>query len=240
MKRRDSSHQPQPRPAQQHTWFRETAAIFLKEWRCELRTRYALNTLFLFAITTLVVVSLSLGPLGVATAERTTVLPVLLWVILLFAVISGLPRTFVHEEETRTAIALRLSASPTAIFVGKSAYSLSVVLALEAVVTPLFSAMMQLPIANPGLLALALALGGYGLAVGGALVAAIIAQARSTGTLFAVLALPILLPLLVLAIFISRAAIAGDGAGDALTQLLLYDATISAAGLLLFPTIWNP
>ena len=48
------------------TWAAEAPAVFAKEWRCEFRTRYALNTLGLFAFTTLVVVSVSLGPLGVS------------------------------------------------------------------------------------------------------------------------------------------------------------------------------
>lgn len=222
------------------SWLAEAGAVFAKEWRCELRTRYALNTLGLFALTTLVVVTLSLGPLGAQSGERTTVLPVLLWILLLFAVTAGLPRAFVHEEEMRTADALRLAAEPTALFCGKLAYGLTVVLALEALVTPLYLAMMQLPVASPWLLVAALAAGGFGLAAGGTLVAAIIAQARSSGALFAVLALPVLLPLLVLAVEATRAAVAGDPASVVLRQLLLYDGSVTIAGLLLFPAVWNP
>ena len=92
------------------TWVAEAAAVFAKDWRCEFRTRYALSTLALFAITTLVVVSVALGPLGTSASDRTSVLPVLLWVILLFAAAAGLPRTFGQEEETHTATALRLAA----------------------------------------------------------------------------------------------------------------------------------
>lgn len=222
------------------SWLAEATAVFAKEWRCELRTRYALNTLGLFALTTLVTVTLSLGPLGARSGERTTVLPVLLWVLLLFAVTAGLPRVFVHEEETHTANGLRLAADPTALFCGKLAYGATVVFALEVLVTPLYLAMMQLPVATPWVLVAGLFLGGFGLAAGGTLVAAIIAQARTSGALFAVLALPVLLPLLVLAIEASRAAVAGDAAAVVLRQLLLYDGTVLIAGLLLFPAVWNP
>ena len=85
-----------------------------------------------------------------------------------------------------------------------------------------------------------LAAGGYGLATGSSLVAAIIAQARSKGTLFAVLSFPILLPLLLLAVELTRNAAAGDPAGMALPQLLLYDGSVTIAGLMLFPAVWNP
>ena len=222
------------------TWAAEAAAVFAKEWRCELRTRYALNTLGLFAFTTLVVVSVSLGPLGVSLSQGTAVLPVLLWVILLFSVAAGLPRAFVQEEETQTAIALRLAATPSALFCGKLVYGLTLVLALEALITPVYVAVTSLKVVSPGLLAGTLIAGGYGLAAGSTLVAAIIAQARSKGTLFSVLAFPVLLPLLLLAVELSRSAVAGDPAGVALPQLLLYDASVTVVGLMLFPAVWNP
>jgi heme exporter protein B len=222
------------------TWAAEVAALFVKEWRCELRTRTALNTLVLFAFTTLVVVSVNLGPLGVSTSKGTAVLPVLLWLILLFSVTAGLPRAFVHEEETQTATALRLAATPSALFVGKLLYGLTVVFVLAALVTPVFLAMTSLAVPSPWVLVGALAAGGYGLAVGSTLVAAIIAQARTKGTLFAVLAFPILLPLLLLAVELTRNAVAGAPAGVAMPQLLLYDASVTVAGLMLFPLVWNP
>jgi heme exporter protein B len=222
------------------TWASEAAAVFAKEWRCEFRTRYALNTLALFAFTTLVVVSFSLGPLGVARSQGTAVLPVLLWIILLFSVAAGLPRSFVQEEETHTATALRLSATPSALFCGKLLYGLTLVFALEALVTPAYLMMTSLEVASPALLAGVLAAGGYGLASGSTLVAAIIAQARSKGTLFSVLSFPVLLPLLVLTVDLTRGATTGDPGGVALPVLLLYDAAVTVAGLMLFPAVWNP
>lgn len=223
------------------TWAAEAAAVFVKEWRCEFRTRYALNTLALFAFTTLVVVSFSLGPLGVSKSEGTVVLPVLLWIILLFSVAAGLPRTFVQEEEGQTAMALRLSATPSALFCGKLLYNLTLVFALEVLVTPAYLIMTSLAVDSPGMLALVLAAGGYGLAVGSTLVAAIIAQARSKGTLFSVLSFPVLLPLLILAVELTQGAVAA-GASDAvaLPILLLYDGSVTVAGLMLFPIVWNP
>jgi len=222
------------------TWVAEAAAVFMKEWRCEFRTRYSLNTLALFAFTTLVVVSFSLGPLGVSLSKGTALLPVLLWITLLFSVAAGLPRAFVQEEETQTAMALRLAATPSALFCGKLLYGLTLVFALEALVTPVYVAMTSLAIASPGLLVVVLAAGGYGLAVGSTLVAAIIAQARTKGTLFSVLAFPVLLPLLVLAVELTRVAASGTAPDVALPQLLLYDAVVTVAGLMLFPVVWNP
>ena len=220
-------------------WYRQATAIFRKEWRSELRSRYALNTLGLFAVTTLVMVQLALGP-GGAGQQTAVILPVLLWLILLFAVLNGLPRSFTHEEETHTATALRLSVEPAALFLGKAAYGVSLVFALEALVVPLFLAMMGVSVERPGLLLVALLAGGYGLALGGTLISAIIAQAQGGGTLFAVLGLPIFLPLLVLAIALTRGALGVELGASLVVPLLLYDATVTVAGLMIFPSVWNP
>lgn len=221
------------------SWLAEAAAVFAKDWRAELRTRFALNTLGLFAVTTLVVVSFSLGPLGGSPAGPA-VLPAVLWLILLFAATAGLPRLFVAEEETHTATALRLAATPSALFCGKLLYGLTLMLALELITTPLYLAMVQLPVVSPGLLAGTLAVGAVGLAAASTLVAVMVAQARGRGTLFAVLLFPVLVPLLVMAVALTRQAVSGEPAPVELYQLLLYDASVIVAGLMLFPVLWNP
>ena len=221
------------------SWLGEAAAIFAKEWRCELRTRYALSTVGLFAFTTLVVVSMAVGPAG-TSEELRPVMPVLLWLILLFAASAGLPRTFVHEEETRSADALRLAARPSAVFCGKGLYNLSLLLVLEAVIAPLYLALMDLSVARPADLMLALVAGGIGLAVGSTLIAAMVAQARARGPLFAVLAFPILLPLLKLVVDASFGAVLGEPEEVAIALAFLYDSMLTIASLMLFPAIWNP
>lgn len=223
-------------------WAAETTAIFLKEWRSELRTRYALNTVGLFAFTTLVVVSITLGPAGTSPEARQFI-PVLLWLILLFAAAAGLPRTFVHEEETKTAIVLRLTARPSSLFCGKALYNLSLLLVIEAIIGPLFLGMLQMPVHSKRHLALALLVGGFGLAMGSTLTAAMVAQAQARGPLFAVLAFPILLPLLKFAIDATVGATDAlplEQTEAALYLALMYDATLTVAGLMLFPAIWNP
>ncbi len=222
------------------TWIAEATAVFVKDWRCELRARHALATLGLFAVTSLVVASLALGPVGVQATERATFAPVLIWLILLFAAAAGLPRAFVHEEESHTATALRLAATPSALFAGKALYTFSVLIAVEAVVGPLALALLQIETVRVGSFALVLLLAGFGLAVASTLVAAIVAQGRGRTPLFAALAFPILVPLLALAVAATRGAFGGPPLEGVLGQLLLYDASVAVAGLMLFPPVWNP
>lgn len=221
-------------------WAAEAAAVFLKDWRAERRARHAIATLALFGVTTLVVASLALGPAGADDGGRADVVAALLWILLLFAAAAGLPRAFVHEEEARTATALRLAARPSAIFAGKLGWVVSLVALLELLTAPLAIALFDLEVARPLALVAALAAGGLGLAGATTVLAAIVAQGRGATTLFAALAFPLLVPLAVLAVGATRSALGGSEMGDSLVQLLLYDGSVVVAGFLLFPAIWNP
>jgi heme exporter protein B len=221
-------------------WPAEVRSVFLKEWRTELRGRQAISTLALFAVTTLVVVSLALGPVGVSRDDRAWIAPVIFWILMLFSAALGLPRAFAHEEESRTAIALRLAATPSALYAGKLLYTISLLAALELLVAPLFLTAIQLEVVRLAPFVLALALGGLGLAAASTLVAAIAAQGEGRTTLFSVLALPILVPLVLLAVTLTRAAFDPTAALDPfLLQLVLYDSSVVVAGFMLFPAVWN-
>ncbi|HWQ15557.1 MAG TPA: heme exporter protein CcmB [Roseiflexaceae bacterium] len=222
---------------------RASWAVFRKDLRSELRTRYALNAVLLFAVSTVVALSLGMGPL---TAARNPDLPLvqaaLLWVAILFAAFTGLARAFVHEEEARTAAALRLAARPAAVYLGKLLFNLALLLLLTLVTTLLFVALLRVRVADPWPLAALLLAGSLGLVAATTLIAAIIARASVRGALFAVLSFPLLVPLLVTAIRGTANALEGRGwAGAAapLQVLLAYALALFVASLLLFPSVWE-
>ncbi len=213
-------------------------AVCAKDLRAEFRTRYALSAVGLFAITTLTVISFALGPFGL----EQDLLAALLWVVLFFAAMAGLARVFVHEEEARTAPALRLAAPAGAVYLGKYLFNLVLLLLLEVLVVPLFVAMMGLQVKGPGLFLLVLLLGDLGLAGVTTVVAAMVAQASARGALFTVLSFPLLLPLLVSGIEGSRLSLAGEPLAvvwPSLQVLLAYAVAMLTISLMLFPVIWT-
>ena len=218
-------------------------AVAKKDVQIELRTRYALNSMLLFAVTTAVMVSFRLGPLGVSRdARAVSTLAVLLWVAIFFAAMNGLSRTFVREEETRTVTLLRLSTPPLAVYLGKLLVNLGLLALLETLVTLLFVSLMNVRIAQPGLFALTLALGGFGLAGATTIIAALVAKADGRSALFAVLAFPLLLPLLIIAVETTEIALAGGGwpnAAAGLQVLAAYTLAQTVASLLLFERVWE-
>src|SRR5262249_7174401 len=119
-------------------WAAEVGAMFVKDSRTEFRSLAAINAILLFALTTLMTVSLSLTTQGLPSGLRAHLLSALLWIILFFSAMSGLPRVFVKEEDARTVMALRLSAQPEVIFVGKLLFNVALLLAVTVLVVPLF------------------------------------------------------------------------------------------------------
>ena len=221
---------------------RAAAAVFLKDLRTEWRTRVALNALLLFAFSVLILVGYAVGPTRLTLEDRPVVNSVLLWIVLFFSAMTGLSRAFVNEEETGTAAALRLSAPPAAVFLGKLLGNLALLGVVMAVVVPLFLALMSFGIAAPGLFLAVLALGGLGIAAASTFIAAIVSKTAAKGALFAVLATPLLLPPLVAAVTGTQIAATGpeSAAGlDAVRLLFAYDGLMVTASFLLFDAVWR-
>lgn len=221
---------------------RESLTVLRKELISELRSRVAISSVGLFALTTLVAVAYQIGPYRIHEQDRPHLHAALLWIILFFAASSGLPRVFVKEEDAHTAKTLRLAARPGAVFAGKLLFNLLLLLGLEAFLVPLFGVVMSFAVANLGALLLVLLAGGLGLAATSTTVAAIIARASGSSTLFVVLAVPLVLPMLVFLIQGTRmAATASDWAAalPALRAVLSLTGVTLVTSAFLFPVVWH-
>jgi heme exporter protein B len=220
----------------------ESLAVLGKEVTAEMRSRVALNAIGLFALTTLVAVAYQIGPYRIAEADRPHLLAALLWIILFFAATSGLARVFVKEEDAHTAKTLRLAARPAAVFIGKYLFNLALLLVLYAIIVPLFCALMAYSVVGVAGLALVLLTGAVALSATSTIVAAIISRASGSSTLFAILTLPLVLPLLVIVIQGTRAA-AGSAELAAVAPALRGIVSLAGVTLItsvyLFPVVWH-
>lgn len=222
-------------------WLSEAMAVASKDLRTEFRTRVALNSLGLFALTVLAAVSYTVGPYRITAEDRPFLLAVLLWIVVFFAALAGLDRSFVKEEESHTAPLLRLAASPPAVWFGKLLYNLCLIYALMAFLVPLYCILMGYRIVLIQGFVLILVLGGYTLAVVTTIIAAIIARALTRGALFSVLSLPLLLPLMIF--LIQGTTGAAEGTAETVTNTIR--AVLSMGGIMtivsgaLFPVVWS-
>lgn len=213
--------------------------IFLKDLKSEIRTRYALNALFMFVVTTLSIILFSIGYENVPTE----ILSGVFWIIIFFSTMSGLSRTFVSEEERGTTMILRLHATPLAVFLGKLFFNLVLLASLNLITSILFIFLVSdFILQNYTIFLITMILGTAGLATTSTILAAIIAKANTKGTLYPVLSFPILLPLLLSVISATRLAVEGATIDEALPYfqvLISYIIVIVAISYLLFEFIWK-
>ncbi|MEM1126330.1 MAG: heme exporter protein CcmB [Bacteroidota bacterium] len=220
-------------------WLHGAWAVFEKDLRLELRSRYAVNTLLVFVLASLLVVALALGQVQVSARVQAAVL----WVVVVFAASLGLGRAFVSEEERGTVLLLQLNTRPSMVYAGKLLFNIVLMLVINTVALGVFVLLLRVSVRFPGLLVATVVLGAVGLAGTTTLLGAIIARAARTGSLLPVLLLPVLFPLLLSVVGATRQALEGGmgwsaATGD-LVQAAGFSGTVITASVLLFDYVWN-
>lgn len=213
--------------------------IFYKDFSSELRMRYAINALIMFVV---VAVSTILFSIGSEKAPQN-VYAGLFWVVVFFSAMSGLSRNFVSEEERGTNLILSLIAHPISIFVGKFFFNLILIIFINLIIAFLyFFLFTDFIIKNWLMFTLSFFLGNLGIAASSTIIAAIISKANVKGTLYPVLAFPVLLPLILILIEITKAAMEGNPISSMQAEfmvLISYDVIMFTASILVFDIIWR-
>lgn len=214
-------------------------AVLEKEFLLEYRTRYGVNTILLF-----VVVSVSLIVFSVSAELLTSELTsALFWNTAFFAALSALQRGFVSEVERGTMLFLKLSATPTAIFLGKLIYNVLLSLLVNAAIAMLYLGLLSLVIENPTIFLTTLLLGSASIAIVLTLVSAVVANTTARGGLFAVLSfVPLLIPIF-MTVRATRIATQEDApfarAETELQILAAYTLVMFFVSLMLYDFIWE-
>ncbi|MBI5475031.1 MAG: heme exporter protein CcmB [Ignavibacteriae bacterium] len=220
-------------------WILSAISIFLKDWHSELRTRYAISALVMFVVTTISVIVFALG----SESAPVDALSGMLWVVIFFAAMSGLSRTFVAEEERGTVMTLQLVAEPSAVYFGKLLFNLVLIVGVNLFTVILYAIFLNgFVIQSFSIFAGTILLGSIGLAASSTIIAAIIAKANTKGTLYPVLSFPILLPLLLTCINATRLAVEGALLSEAMGEfqfLVSYIVVVVTASSILFEYIWK-
>lgn len=213
-------------------------AVFAKDLQLELRSRYAVNTITAFVGACLLLILFTLNAAQLPPTSKSG----LVWIIILFAALSSLSRSFVMETERQTFDLLRLHFEASAVFTGKLLYNFVFALSVNILTFTSYLFLLDIPVADYTALVLTLFLGTAGLSAVATLLGAIVAQADRKGAIFSVLGIPLLFPLILILVRTTKAALL-----EGLTQNYLNDfwaligfagVTISA-GIILFDFIWD-
>jgi heme exporter protein CcmB len=170
-----------------------------KDLAIEARSRELINTTVFFALSCVVVFSVSfVGEGGDGRAIGDAAAGVL-WIAIAFSGTLALGRTFERERSGDTLRALLLApGSRAAVYVGKLVGIVMLLIATEVIIVPLVVLLFRAPLANHAMLAAALLLfGTIGFATVGTLFAAMLARARSRDVLLPILLYPVTIPVMI-------------------------------------------
>ena len=209
--------------------------LIAKEIKLELRNKYALGGILLYVISTVFVSYLCFKRIVTPAMWNA-----LFWVILLFASINAVAKSFINETKGKLLYLYTL-ASPQAIILSKIIYNSILLLVLSILCLLVYSLFVGNIIQDTGLFLLTLALGSFGLSSLLTMVSAIASKTGNNFTLMAILSFPIIMPLLMVLIKLSKNALDGLENWDVhyLSILLSINVIIITLSYLLFRYLWR-
>jgi heme exporter protein B len=217
---------------------RQLLTIAGKDLRLELRSRERLMTMLTFAVLVAVVFSFALDP----TVRPVTIAGAMLWVTVIFAGLLGLGRSFSSEREQDAMMGILLSpVDRSAVYLGKFASNLVLLLLTEVVIFPVYALFFQLSyLRAAGGVALVVLLASVGFMALGTLFSAMAVNTRLGDALLPVLLLPLLIPVIIYAAGSTQRLLAGrpvaEIAGN-LRMLLVFDLVFLIVSALLFGSV---
>lgn len=209
-------------------YLRMVGALIWKDLIAEIRSKELFGAMLVFAIAVILIFNFALE-LNIQVQSEVT--SGILWVTFAFAGTLGLNRSMAIEKDMGCLDGLLLApVDRSAIYFGKMFGNLILMLIVEAIVLPVYSALYSVNLFQPGLLAVIL-LGSIGYTAIGTLLAFMSVQARTRDILLPILLFPIILPVLIAAVKASNGFLLGLEIADIrpwLNLLIVYD-TISIA-----------
>ena len=215
--------------------FMEIKHLLHKEFTLEWRQKYAISGILLYVLSTVFIVYISFQTVSPQLWN------VLFWIIMLFASINAVVKSFVQESGQRQLYYYQL-ANPVAILLSKMIYNTSLLLLLSVLTFVALGFMAGNPVEQAGRFALALLLGSVGFSITFTFVSAIAAKADNSSTLMAILSFPVVIPILLLLVNLSAHSIGllqGTMINRDIMMLAAVDLILVALGLVLFPYLWR-
>ena len=214
----------------------EIKYLIAKEIKQELRQKFALGGILLYVISTVFVCYLSFRSI----IDKPT-WNALFWVILLFGSINAVAKSFIQENKGRQLYYYTL-VSPQAVILSKVIYNSLLMLVLSIVCFFVYSLFIKSLVDDIPFFLLTLVFGSIGFASVLSMVSAIASKTNSNFSLMAILSFPMLIPLLLSLIKVSKYAV--DGLDRSLSYpyfgvLLLINMMVILLSYLLFPYLWR-
>jgi len=209
--------------------------LLRKEFIIEFRQRYAISGIVLYVFSMVFVVYIA------SIKVQPPVWNILFWLIVLFASINAVVKSFVQESGTRQLYYYQL-VDPAMLILSKIVYNSVLLLVLSTLSYGAYSLVAGNPVKDLPLFALVICLGSLGFGIAFTFIASIAAKANNSATLMAILSFPIILPILLTLVRLSAISlrlIQDTAYQRDIYNLLAIDVILLTLTFLLFPFIWR-
>jgi heme exporter protein B len=209
--------------------------IFIKELSVEFRQRFAVGGILVFAATIVFIIYKSFNTVNPREWS------ILVWIIMLFAGLNAVVKSFLQETKG-TYIYYYTLFDPVDVLIAKILYNVVFLCVLFLVIIGMMALFTGFPVRDIPLFAIG-SLGGIaGISVVFTFVSIISAAGSGNATLMSILALPLILPVLLILLKVSAVSsgmLVDTAIHVDLWLLLAIDCILLGACILLFPVLWK-
>lgn len=210
-------------------------ALIRKDAMLELRRGYALGGLLVFILSVVFIIYISFNEIE----PRTWI--TLYWIAFLFMSVHSVLKGFALESSDRYLYYAQL-VPPERIFLSKTLYHTVVLFVMGMLMYAAFSVFAGNPVEDQLRFFLSLAFASVGISLCFTFVSAIAIKSDQSATLMTILSFPVIIPVLLHVIRMSRSALPDSMITDLSTSILTLgaiDLLLIGLGLLLFPYLWR-
>ncbi|MFD2871399.1 heme exporter protein CcmB [Mucilaginibacter ximonensis] len=224
--------------------FDQTWELLKKEILLEWRSKYAFNGVLLYVVSTVFICYISFNLTAGFQQSGDSykiVWNVLFWIIMLFASVNAIAKSFLQESKSRLLYYYSI-ASPQAIILSKTIYNILLMSLLGILALTVYMLFFNNTLGDPLFYFISVILGSISFSTVFTMISAIASKAGNNGTLMAILSFPVIIPVILMLIRLSKHAM--DGVDRSLSYgdmgaLLAINAIVIATALLLFPFLWR-
>ena len=221
----------------------QTWELLKKEILLEWRSKYAFNGVLLYIVSTVFIcyIAFNLNPGLKGSTGYSIIWNVLFWIIMLFASVNAIAKSFMQESKSRLLYYYSI-AGPQAIILSKTIYNVLLMSLLSILALLVYILFFPNTIGDPLLYFFAVLLGSMSFSTVFTMISAIASKAGNNGTLMAILSFPVIIPVILVLIKLSKSAM--DGIQRSLSYgnigvLAAINIIVIATALLLFPFLWH-
>ncbi|MGI4020379.1 MAG: heme exporter protein CcmB [Janthinobacterium lividum] len=223
--------------------FNQVKFLLRKEIVLEWRSKYAFNGVLLYVVSTVFVcyISFNLSP-GFSNNQSYPILwNVLFWIILLFASVNAIAKSFMQESSNRLLYYYTI-ASAKAIILAKIIYNCLLMMLLSTLALIIYLLFFKNTLGDPLYYYLAVLSGSISFSMVFTMLSAIASKAGNNGTIMAILCFPIIIPVILVLIRFSKNAMDGIERSASYHDMIVLTAInliVVATSLVLFPYLWR-